>query len=360
MRIAVDARPLAQPTTGIGRYTILLLARLADDHALYLYGVPDQASLPFPVAARRAITGRGQVVSTFQSQLQFGRWAQLDRADVFFSPRHHLPRRLGRVPAVVTVHDLVWRESADSMHAGRRLTEAMLMPSALRRAARIIAVSTATAEAIARHYPAVEARVCVIPEAATLSPNATGSFVARSPQVPYMLFVGTFEPRKNLARVLDAYEALRARGVTSHRLVIAGNPGWKDAALQTRIAEPSAGVEVRGFVDDEVLGSLYAGADFVVTPSIYEGFGLVVADALIFGKPVITSNVSSMPEVAGDAAILVDPLDVNELVRAMTALISDRELHARLCNKARQRSSTYSWDATAAQTLGVLQEAAAR
>jgi glycosyltransferase involved in cell wall biosynthesis len=239
-----------------------------------------------------------------------------------------------------------------------RLIEQLLVPRSLGKAHRVIAVSHATAEEIITFYPQVEKKIVVIPEATSLQDIAAES--DELPTQPYMLFVGTMEPRKNLNAVLDAYRLLLEAGTTTHRFVIAGNLGWKNEDIHQKLErEPfTTCVDLLGKVSDARLVALYQGADFVVAPSLYEGFGLVVLEAMGFGKPVITANLSSLPEVAGNAALLVDPTNVPDIEIAMRTLIKDRDLHERLSRDSVERAKDFSWDRAAENTLKVLLDVA--
>jgi glycosyltransferase involved in cell wall biosynthesis len=259
----------------------------------------------------------------------------------------------------VTIHDMVWKLHGETMVRLGRLVEALLMPSSLRKADRIIAVSEATAQSIVAFYPDVEAKITVIHEASSLQHLRPSD--EPCPQQPYMLFVGTIEPRKNLENILRAFRSLIAAGGDTHRMVIVGNVGWKNENIHRLLRDVtlSSRVVLLGHVPNERLVALYRGADFVVAPSLYEGFGLVVVEAMGFGKPVITANVSALPEVAGDAAILVDPTDVGAITAAMHRLINDRDLHKDLARRSLTKAKAFSWDRTAAETLSVLLDAVA-
>jgi glycosyltransferase involved in cell wall biosynthesis len=353
LRIAVDARPLTHPTTGIGRYTAALLRRFRKlRHEFVLYSHSPLAAEWCEIARVRHGNLSQPVLSTAFAQACFGRWARADRADVFWSPRHHLPAGLGRMPSVVTIHDLVWRTHPETMIRLGRLVESWLMPKALADATRVIAVSQATADDIRRHYATAAAKVRVIPEASDLP------VVAGHPGgSPYFLFVGTLEPRKNLARALEAFVAATRDGETQHRLLVAGNPGWKNAGIAQALRD-APGVEWLGRVDDATLARLYADAFCVIVPSLYEGFGLQIVEAFASGAPVITSKTSSMPEVAGDAALLVDPYSVESIAHAIRRMIAEPGLRDALASRATIRGREFSWDRTAHETIRVLEEAA--
>lgn len=234
------------------------------------------------------------------------------------------------------------------------LLDATLMPPSLRKAHAIIAVSESTRNDIACFYPRLADRIRVIPEAAFLHGGPPDSPPVREKEI---LFVGTFEARKNLNRLLNAFALLREDERISHRLLLAGRNGWK-VDVEGTIEHLRLGDRV-SIIDpgsDDDLAALYARCDFFVLPSLYEGFGLPILEALSFGKPVITSSVSAMPEVTGQAGLLVDPYSVDEIHRAMRKLICDRELYEGLASRAAAQAGKFSWDDAASATLDVLEK----
>lgn len=357
MRIGIDARPLTVPTTGIGRYTTEVAQRLLGSlHDVLLYAHQSlEAQIDYS-SAERVRTGNlhhPQLGSLF-AQLRYPRWARADELDVFWSPRHHLPLA-SSVPAVVTIHDLVWRHAPESMFAMGRTLERALMPPSLKKARAIIAVSDATRTDLVEFMPSIGSKISVIPEAA-FTPSQDPPEPTRSRNI---LFVSTFEPRKNIPGILRAFARLMAGGNRSHQLTLAGNPGWKQniasliedlgLADRVRIVRPQSQTD---------LERLYIDCDFLVMPSLYEGFGLPILEAMTFGKPVITSNLSSMPEVAGDAALLVDPTSDEQIATAMRRLIEDDDLYRTLSTRARPQAAKFSWDQAAEDTLRVIESVA--
>jgi len=171
-----------------------------------------------------------------------------------------------------------------------------------------------------------------------------------SNNIPYILAVGTLQPRKNFPRLIHALARLRSRGYDID-LVIAGSHGWltesiRDAIIETKLEER---VHLLGYVDDKDLPALYAGAACFAFPSLYEGFGIPILEAMAYGTPVVTSNVSSMPEVAGDAALLVDPYDIEAITDALQHLIEDQALRDALIKRGSERASYFTWESSARQ-----------
>lgn len=282
------------------------------------------------------------------------------RPDLLFVPSHVVPIACP-VRAVVTIHDVgyLWHRSAYSplawllLHLGTRHNA--------RVAHRVIADSRATARDLVAHFGVRPDRVRVIPLGA---PPA--SEVAPDPALnaryglssPYFLFVGTLHPRKNLDRILQAFARLVRGGHDRLTLALAGAAGRGAPALIARIRALGLENRVRclGYVPAADLPALYAGAVGFVFPSLYEGFGLPPLEAMAWGAPVVASTTSSLPEVVGNAGLLVDPYDVPGLAAAMERLLDDPALRDRLIAAGRERVALFRWDRCAEETEAVLLE----
>ena len=352
MRIAVDGRPLRHPFSGIGVYTREILSRICNDHELFIYldrgpEPPTDIAGTFRSGPARRFSG------LLTANVAFAHWARRDRADVFFSPRHHLPLALRQSPAVVTIHDMVWRVAPETMQPANRLLDATLMPHALARADRVIAVSADTANRIADY--------CGRRDVATIhnAPRVVSQPVPFSHPRPYFLFVGTKEPRKNLRGTVEGFRQAIAAGLRDHDLVLVGPTGWGESVLRTVTGlDPTGGRIVDlGPISDERLSGVYRSCRALTLASFYEGFGIPLVEAMHHGKPVIASATGAMPEVAADAAIWVDPASPRSIARAMLELANDEETHRRLAANARRRSRAFSWDRAAQSTVEVLGEA---
>jgi glycosyltransferase involved in cell wall biosynthesis len=276
---------------------------------------------------------------------------------------------------VVTVHDLGYRAFPQAHPLRQRLYLEWSTRWSVHAAARVIAVSEATRRDIARAYGTPETKVTVVHEAAAPAPPVTpGEIAAAQARYglarPYALYVGTLQPRKNLVRLLQAYARLHAAdapGAGGNRdpgfdLVLAGAPGWLSAPILDEAArlqrEGLAGrIHLPGYVPDGDLAALLRGARLFCYPSLYEGFGLPILEAQSAGVPVVTAHNSSLPEVAGDAALLVAPQDVDALAAAMLALARDEELRQRLIRAGYENVARFSWEKAARETLAVLEAA---
>ena len=350
MRIAVDGRPLRHPFSGIGVYTREILSRIAADHDMFIY-LDRRPERPINIAATIRSGPSHRLSGLLTANVAFAHWAKQDQVDVFFSPRHHLPLTLRRRPAVVTIHDMVWRVAPETMQPLNRMLDTTLMPLALSRAERIIAVSADTAKRIAEYSGRRD--VTTIHNA----PREISQGVPFTYPRPFFLFVGTKEPRKNLRGTVAGFRRASAAGL-NHDLVFVGPTGWGDSGLGDTDADDR--IVDLGPISDERLSGVYRSCDALVLASFYEGFGIPLLEAMHHGKPVITSGTGAMAEVAGDAGILVDPGHPASIARAMLKLANDREAHRRLAANAHRRSRSFSWDRAARATVEVLGGACAQ
>lgn len=291
---------------------------------------------------------------------------RMDRASLVHGPAHALPLAW-KGPSVLTIHDLSFLVDASTFQTANQRYLRWAVASAARRATRIIAVSGSTREDAIRLLGVSGAKVDVIHEGAgeefrVLPAEVVSRFRAEQ-NLPdrFMLFLGTVEPRKNLVRLIEAYAGLDRQAAGDCPLIIAGGVRPGGEMVLQRAAQLGVGERVRfvGFVPEEDKPLWYNSACLFTYPSLYEGFGLPVLEAFACGTPVITSNRSSLPEVVGDAGLLVDPLDVSALTQAMSRALSDVELRDRLVKSGLARSELFSWRRAAEQTLDTYRHALA-
>ena len=266
---------------------------------------------------------------------------------------------------IVTVHDIAFVVHPDLFPTRWRIMYRAALARAARSADAIITVSRHTAEDLLRHAPRRldPDRIHVTPLAASLpsTDQDVGEVLARLKlPLPYILFVGTLEPRKNLVRLVRAYRRLAGRGAP-HGLVLAGPIGWKHAALMAELSKDGPGeITLTGALGATDLDAIYRGAAAFAYPSLYEGFGLPVLEAMARGIPCVVSTSSSLPEVAGEAALPVDPRSTAALTEAMEQLTTDPSLADRLRQAGLQRAARFSWEETARRTLDVYKVALSR
>jgi|YNPNPStandDraft_1061719.scaffolds.fasta_scaffold47617_2 glycosyltransferase involved in cell wall biosynthesis len=283
-------------------------------------------------------------------------------AELFHATEHLLPP-LAHVPTVLTVHDLVFERYPQYHKLWNYIFLKSAMPLFCRRATAIIAVSEATKTDLQAFYGLDPARITVIPEAAAPSfvpqPAERVEAVRRRYGLPprYILSVGTIEPRKNLSRLIDACGPLLGMGL-SDGLVIVGGKGWLYEGFFAHLERIPwrDKVILPGFVADEDLPAVYSGALVTVQPSLWEGFGLPVLEAMACGSPVCTSNTSSLPEVGGDAARYFDPTDTEAMRSVLTEVLRDPELRQEMRRRGLARAAAFSWRNTAERTLALYEQ----
>jgi glycosyltransferase involved in cell wall biosynthesis len=266
------------------------------------------------------------------------------------------------VPYVVSIHDMSLSLLPECHTLKKRLLTSSLVPIVARGARRILAPSQSTKRDVVRLLGIDPGRIRVIPYAASsafrpVSADLAALEARHGVRAPYFLYVGTLEPRKNLARALRAFARVSA-SLPDHSFVLAGQKGWKYEEVLAEAARPQLDGRVR-FVDylpEQDLPALYSGATAFVYPSLYEGFGLPVVEAMACGAPVITSRTSSLGEVAGEAARLVDPSDEADLADALHAVASDASLRRELSGRGVARAAAFSWERTGRETLAVYEE----
>ncbi len=297
------------------------------------------------------------------TQLGLALQSYLDRMDVLFISAHTLPvLKNPFLKSVVTVHDLGAQYLGRMHQIKQRVYLGFMTYVQLRFATRIIAVSQATKSDLVEKVGIEPSKVEVIYEAASLYPGESGIGVNFLKKVGitaqrYFLFVGTIQPRKNLERVIEAYNVKFGKAEDAPRLVLAGSRGWLSEPIYNLVKVHNLCDKVLfvGRVEDKDLPVLYKNALGLVFPSLFEGFGLPILEAFGYGTPVITSNVSSMPEVAGDAAILVNPNSEEEIAEAMKILSDDKKLRQDLIQKGKKQLQKFSWERCAKETLKLLE-----
>ncbi len=366
LKVGVDARLLCLPPTGIGRYIAELCNKLCRRSVEVTCYLPGPLSDTYSLDARiklRVGEGGGELAKIVWSQTTLPSSVSEDSVDVFWGPSHRLPWSLpARVARVVTIHDLVWKKYPGTMKKSTLWAERILMPSALRIADRVIADSKSTASDLQTTFPRSTKKIRIVYPGAGLRQKSrlvqTDLLEQLGVSRRFFLFVGTLEPRKNLERLVAAYALLAPDMRRKAQMVIVGGNGWGGVQLSRWIDSKGLADDVllTGYVTDEQLSALYSAARFLAMPSLYEGFGFPVLEAMSRGTPALVSNVSSLPEICGDAAVVVDPLDEASIAQGLASLISGSQ-RDQLALLAKPQAEQFSWAKAASGVEEVFREA---
>ena len=379
LTVAVDVCAFWEPLTGVGWYLYELLRHLADAEGLRLrlYG---PTLFPNPDAPGPVVEPpRGFAIEMVAGLAPPGRWGRrrsvlralrmmeplvfaLQRNAVLFAPNFILPRafRLARGATVATVHDLAFRRLPWTIREETRADLDGQFHRTLARAAAVITVSRTVREELLASEAIGAARVTAIRHGpGHLSIRKGGVLPGGTPE-RYMLHVGTIEPRKNIELLLDVWKSWVAEDPSAPALVLCGRRGWKSDALLAAFDRAAAAgwLQHAGYVEDDALAALYRRALAVVCPSLYEGFGLPLIEALAAGTPVVASDIPVFREVAGEAAVFAPVNDPAAWKRVLIELASDDALRGRFSVRGRERAAAFAWSRAAARTRDILEQAA--
>lgn len=317
-KVLIHASTLAKPIAGMGRYTSNLINSMAEiDGSIQFF--LDRMPAPH---------------YTFlldQPNIHCVDYRSNIKADVFWGPSHRLPFFQHRqLPKILTIHDLVAVKHAHTMSLKGRLGSKVYLNSSIKMATEIVCVSKSTADDLAHHFSIKEKRITIVHPSIDPLPIKNKMRFGN----PFALFVGTFEPRKNIERMIAAFRQFKDGRESDLKLVLAGGHGWGGIDIKQLIDSAGLGDVVRIFEkpNDTTLSMLYQSCEFLLYPSKYEGFGIPILEAIYHKKPVITSNNSSMPEVAGSAGIYIDPNSTDEIAEAIAMLHENSSLRKTLAS----------------------------
>lgn len=377
MRILIEYTPAIAQGAGIGRYTRSLvdaLGRVDDQDDFTLFSAqPPTPARDYPTSGRfKTITGpldhRRMTILWHRLGLPLPIEAFTGPADVLHAPDFSLPPTL-LARTVVTIHDLAFMTHPECAVPALRRYLNRVVPRAARRADHIIAVSQRTADDLTEVLGVEPKKVTVIhlgvdPSVRRIDdPERLQAALARyGLRQPFALAVGTIEPRKNFARLIEAFSLAKRRGGAPTQLVIAGRKGWLYDDVFETVDRLGLRDEVRflDYVPDGDLPLLYSLASVVAMPSLYEGFGIPIVEAMACGTPVVASSAGSLPEIVGDAGLLAAPEDVEALADALSRASSDEPLRATLIARGNERARQFDWDEAARQHVAVYHAVARR
>ena len=361
--IAIDYTPAYEQGGGIGRYVRELVRALARQPAEYDYHlfVSGARDLPAPPAENFAWEA-----TSFSPKTLTRLWHRaniplpveffIGEVNLYHATDFVLPPTRAR--ALLTVHDLSFVRVPETASPNLIAYLAKVVPRSVQRADHVLADSQATKDDLIALYGTSPDKITVLLSGVDARFHPTDRPSVRQkyniPDRPYIFSVGTVQPRKNYVRLIHALSVLHEHG-HGLDLVIAGGRGWLEDPIYATIREVRLEEHVHfiGFADDADLPALYSAALITAVPSLYEGFGIPVLESMACGTPVLTSNISSLPEVAGDAALMVDPTDLDAIVHSLERLIDDSALRSDLIGLGMSRAREFTWDRSAEQLRGI-------
>jgi glycosyltransferase involved in cell wall biosynthesis len=361
--IGIDYTAAYEQGAGIGRYVRELVSRLAQqdsqtEYRLFVSGATQHDLPPAPGAnftwKPTRITPRW--MARLHHRLHFPLPVEfiVGRVDLYHATDFVLPFVRPKTPTILTIHDLTFVRVPDAASPPLKRYLDAVVPKSVERATHVLAVSEATKIDLIELYGTPPEKITVMYHGvdARFRPMKTGLEAVRAKyqfsERPYLFSIGTVQPRKNYGRLVEALAILRERGYDLD-LVIAGGRGWLENPLYDTICNTklSDHVHLIGYADDEDLPVLISHASCVAYPSLYEGFGLPVLEGMACGTPVVTASTSSLPEVAGDAALMVDPYDVEAITHALQRVLDDSDLRTQMVERGHQQAARFTWEQSA-------------
>lgn len=366
IKIGIDATALASTLSGIGYYTKNMVLALANaGYKIYLFS---------PVSSLQIEPHKNIVIITYRAkwmrhmllayEIGLPYYIKKYKINLFWSPKHHLPFLLPRnLKTILTIHDLVWKKCPETMHKKNRRVEQIYVPYSVKRANHIIVDSLSTKYDLMKYLNCKQNKISVIYLAAIHrvvdEPEPVRPKISKIiNNQNFILSIGTQEPRKNYARLIEAYAALEQKLKDQYKLIIVGGKGWGKCQLEELIDKLALrnNVFLLGYSSDKEVDLLLKSATILAYPSLYEGFGLPILEGFANSVPVLTSNNSSMAEIAKDAAYLVEPYSVDSIRDGLNTLLKSPTLLNSLKEKGKLEFAKYSWKKASSQFLKILEE----
>ncbi len=375
MRIGIDIQCLTRSRTGVAYYTVGLLKGLAsipldDEICPFYFSRRSNIDLPAPVYKKLAPIGKkipGRILNLGWKRLGFPPLNWLVRGMDCYHFTDFVARPVKRKPVVVTIYDLAFKRFPEFIEPRNLKYLESFVPASLDRADRIIAISKFTQNELTSLFdiPAGKIRVVyggiddIFRRPVTEDELIRARYRFNLPR-KYILTVGTWEPRKNLVRLLEAWKILRSQGtIGDFKLVMVGMKGWLYGEIEQKFRNLAGrrGVRSIGYIPRTSLPALYRGAEAFIFPSLYEGQGFPPLEAMACGVPVASSRAASLPEVLGDAVLYFDPANPREIAEAISGLLKNPEKSARLGEAGRKQAAGFTWERTASETMETYRDA---
>lgn len=366
MRIGFNAQILSDASTGVARYAanmVKALVLLDTPHEFIVFGSPT-----IEQRSNVRVIPTASVVNSAVSRILWEQFvlpwkARQEGIDVLLFPDHTAPLFSKPCKVVITIHDLAFLAMPETFSAGRRLYKSLTIRRSVSQADCVITGSQSTAHECERLLGIAGHKITVVHYGAGSLRRVTDESELHRVRnryglrTPFILFLGTLERRKNVARLVDAFSELREDSSVQHQLVLAGGrgAGFEEISDAIKRSRFSGNIMHLGIVNEEDLAALYSLADLMVYPSLYEGFGFPVLEAMSCGCPVVASGSTSLPEVVGDAGVITSAVNVNGLCRAMRLLIYDDKARRKYVEAGYRRVAAFTWEQAAMRTLRAIE-----
>lgn len=369
MKIGWNVTLLKNNLSGVGNYIEKVIKKINcmnTRNNLVLFGTDNnynykKLNFKDEIILSNKIISDSKILRIIWEQIILPLKSKKQQIDILHCPAHVIPLFSSQI-TVVTVHDLAFKLFPKTFRWQNRIYLNLIVPLSIKRADMIIAVSKNTKEDIVKEYGINPDKIKVIYNGVNdkykpIKNKKTTNKLKEKYKLPknYILYLGTLEPRKNIKRLIKAFDKLNHNDL---KLVIAGGKGWlyDDIFKLVKTLNLENKIIFTGYIDEEDIVPLYSSATIFIYPSLYEGFGLPPLEAMACGTPVITSNISSLPEVVGDAAITVDPYDINDIASSIRQILNNKILQEDLRKKGLQQAQKFSWEKTAEETLKLYKE----
>lgn len=361
IKLGVDFSPFTEPLTGIGFYTQKMLEALnpIDTSIIGFSPKPLETTpctSPFKIELPPVFTRKipSSLWAPIWRQSYLVRQVQKAKVDLFWSPRHILPwTKTTHIPHLLTIHDLVWKICPKTMRQRNYYHESVLVPHSVKNAAAIICISETSKQDLMRFLGVPENKIYVSYLAPIHTPptQITPAYSSLHANKHFILALGTQSPRKNYRRLIEAYAKLHSTLQHEFNLVIVGNNGWGNINLATLVDELNvkSSIFIYDYLPKDAVSYLLQQATCLAFPSLYEGFGLPLVEAMAMGTAIITSNLGAMAEITQDAAFLIDPYNVYSIAEGLQIVLQNDSLRHDLEKKGLQRAKFFSWQKTADQ-----------
>ncbi len=365
LKIAIDARPAADAKAGISRFVLELIKamRKIDSENTYIYYTDKKIALLNSLNSRKAwASTENHIIGDIWEQIKLPIDLYGEKVDIYHGTTGRLPRLRMRTKYVVTIHDLNPLKFSNSNTHTYNCYMSILLKQSVNVADKVIAISNTTKNDIMELLHIPEEKIKVIYQGVDKywkPVNSVSQLAIRKKyniSTPYILAVGNLEPKKNFPRLFSAFSIIKDNKKIKEQLVVVGPEGWSTKSISDSARKLSPDIIFTGYISDYELQILYSGAELFVFPSLYEGFGLPLLEAMACEVPVIASNSLAIPEIAGDAALFFDPTNIEEIAETIEKVISNEELRKELIQKGINRVKQFSWEKTAKETLNLYKE----